>query len=893
MFGFDHPWLFGVSVSLAALAAIGFAILAQQGPRLGDVGAEPPAWDVSGALALALALLAWQLLQLPALPSPERLASAAVLLVGGSLLALRLRRHAGIGAGLGAAAALFGAALVLPVVAGSLRPAELLGPPRSEALIATVLGALVLALAGMQAVRAPSRWRRLGTAGAGLLLLAALLAWQTVWLPSWYDGSAMAAVRARLPVALPLALLSLLLLAGRQQDATHARLRELRLSGLKQRQLLLAGDAERLLRENANCARQAEARLDLLLGGAGVGAFDWDLITGSVRFSERWATMLGHEPQQIEQHRDTWARLVHPADFERLQQELALYLAGDRPQLVCELRLRNAQQAWQWVQLNAQVVERSAEGRPRRLVGTQTDIDEVKRERLARRAERRLFTGGPVQRVVTDSQPPFTLCQGIGAMTPATGEPASATTARALADWVHGDDLPGLVAAAEQARAQPGQPLHCELRLMQSDGSWRWVLLHAVVDPPGEHDPDLLRGYLVDIDGLKQAQAAASSQGEDLRALVAKMSATQRFLEGLQEMTEQLQLCDSADAGRALIARAGQALFPGWDGALAFVDGDGLLALDVRWGGFPAPAGRLGSADCWALKLGRSHHVQRKRSAEGDAGLVPVCGHFGGGQALPAELTHTLCVPLAAEPGHEPAGALQLLTRQPLGEAELRIALWGAESFAHALRLSLANLSLRLSLRDQAVRDWLTGLYNRRHFDEALRQELRRAARGNDNLVLALLDIDHFKAFNDTFGHTAGDAVIRAVAAELHGFVRSYDIAARVGGEELAVLLPRAHLEETCARLDQLRERVAALELGYEGVVLPGITVSIGVADIAHGPVDNLMERADQAMYMSKHLGRNRLTSWKPDLPTVSQLALLDERLQQDQSAAEPAHDPA
>ena len=871
MLGFDHPWLFGVSIGLAALVAAGFVILAQQGPRPGDVWAEPSRWDTPGALGLALALLAWQAGLLGSLPA-KRVGVAALAVVGLSLLALRQQRSSGPANTLAAAALLLAASWVLPVADDRLRIDAL--PDLAAMLLAgAALGAATL---GMQALRIGARWRRAGHAAAFLLLLAALLAGESLWQPS---ASAAVAQAAALPLelALPPALLALLLIGGRRRDAVHGHLRELRLSGLKQRQLLLAGDAERLLRENANCARQAEARLELLLGSAGIGAFDWDLINGTVRYSERWATMLGYEPHRIEPHRDSWLRLVHPADLDRMQRDLAAHLSGDRARLVCELRMRNAAQVWQWVLVQGQVVDRSAEGRPRRLIGTQTDIDDAKRERLAREVEQRLFGGGPVQRVVLEAVPPYRLRDGAGALPPGVDDAPPAGIA--FAERVHGDDLATLGAAASAARSQPEQPLHCELRLAQADGAWRWVLLRALLDDSSADDAPLLRGVLVDIDDLKQAQAAMSRQGEDLRALVARMAATQRLLEGVQELTEQLQVCDSAEDGRALIARAGQALFPGWDGGLAFVGNDGLLALDTRWGGFAPPAGRLGGADCWALKLGRVHHVQRaRRDAQGEsAALLPVCGHFGGGRQLPDGVQHTLCVPLASEPGHAPSGALQLLTRQPLAEDELRIVLWGAQSFAHALRLSLANLALRLSLRDQAVRDWLTGLYNRRHFDEVLHQELGRAARNDDNLVLAVIDVDHFKAFNDTFGHEAGDAVLRAVAEELHGFVRAYDTAARIGGEELAVLLPRAHLEETCARLDQLRTRVAALALAYDGPTLPGITVSIGVADIAHGPAHNLLQRADQAMYISKHEGRDRLTCWSESLPSVSELALLDE----------------
>ena len=114
--------------------------------------------------------------------------------------------------------------------------------------------------------------------------------------------------------------------------------------------------------------------------------------------------------------------------------------------------------------------------------------------------------------------------------------------------------------------------------------------------------------------------------------------------------------------------------------------------------------------------------------------------------------------------------------------------------------------------------------------------------------------------------------MLKAVATELRGFVRSYDLACRVGGEELALLLPRARPAETLARLDRLRDRIGALRLLHDGVELPTITVSIGVADIEHGAPSDLLRRADIALYAAKRAGRNRVTSWAEELDATGEL---------------------
>jgi diguanylate cyclase (GGDEF)-like protein len=246
--------------------------------------------------------------------------------------------------------------------------------------------------------------------------------------------------------------------------------------------------------------------------------------------------------------------------------------------------------------------------------------------------------------------------------------------------------------------------------------------------------------------------------------------------------------------------------------------------------------------------------------------LSPVCSHFGDGGVLPPGIKHTICAPLLKS--FDRPGVLHLVAHETLGDEDLRAAAWGAETFADALKLSLGNLRLRTSLREQAVHDEMTDLYNRRYFDEALNRELSRSQRTGEGLILAMLDIDHFKNFNDSFGHEAGDEVLKKVAEQLRHFVRAYDIACRVGGEELAILLPRAHIDEACARLDQLREEIGAAVLNYKGTQLPPVTVSIGVADLAAGSPDDLLRRADTALYAAKNGGRNRVMRWAESLET-------------------------
>lgn len=168
---------------------------------------------------------------------------------------------------------------------------------------------------------------------------------------------------------------------------------------------------------------------------------------------------------------------------------------------------------------------------------------------------------------------------------------------------------------------------------------------------------------------------------------------------------------------------------------------------------------------------------------------------------------------------------------------------------------------LEAELREQAVHDPLTGLFNRRYLDETLRRELHRCKRNSEPLTVAMFDLDHFKRFNDAYGHEAGDIALQAIGELLRRSLRSSDIACRYGGEELTVILPGSTLADARERLESLREAVMQLHLFYRGGELPAVTVSIGVAGAVPGEMEvtTLLSRADAALYQAKKSGRNRV----------------------------------
>jgi diguanylate cyclase (GGDEF)-like protein len=188
-----------------------------------------------------------------------------------------------------------------------------------------------------------------------------------------------------------------------------------------------------------------------------------------------------------------------------------------------------------------------------------------------------------------------------------------------------------------------------------------------------------------------------------------------------------------------------------------------------------------------------------------------------------------------------------------------------AVTMAGHIALAFANLKLRETLHIQAIHDSLTGLFNRRYMEESLRREAYRANRKGTSLGIIMLDIDHFKKFNDKFGHTAGDALLRELGIFLQARIRKEDIACRFGGEEFTLILPDTSLEDAERRAEQLREEIKHLNVQYEEQFLGKITLSLGVAVFPdHGSSPEvLLQAADSALYHAKELGRDRVVVGK------------------------------
>ncbi|KPQ30522.1 MAG: Response regulator containing a CheY-like receiver domain and a GGDEF domain [Marinobacter excellens HL-55] len=234
-------------------------------------------------------------------------------------------------------------------------------------------------------------------------------------------------------------------------------------------------------------------------------------------------------------------------------------------------------------------------------------------------------------------------------------------------------------------------------------------------------------------------------------------------------------------------------------------------------------------------------------------------------QSLPEQL----CFFLRVEPdqtGNRPSGVL-LLSRPELPEALVeygtaRIVAWVFQSI-EKMGITLSGLVLREQLQRFSYEDGLTGLKNRRHFDEFFRHEREVSLRTGSPLSILMIDIDHFKSFNDDFGHQAGDEALKMVGDMLGQYFRGSDTVCRYGGEEFAVLMPGAPLEEARLRAEALRNAIEKTLMSHEGQALGTLTISAGIAcwPESCSDFDGLFREADKALYRAKNTGRNRVVA--------------------------------
>ncbi len=377
-------------------------------------------------------------------------------------------------------------------------------------------------------------------------------------------------------------------------------------------------------------------------------------------------------------------------------------------------------------------------------------------------------------------------------------------------------------------------------------------------------DPDVYAvGLYADFVVFSLVGVFLGSEREEEIRLHNELEERARQVTDLNDMGDLLQASVNLEEAYEIVTHGVQKLFPDESGALGMHKGSSQFLENVLFWGDGEPSGPpvFEPEDCWALRRGHVHFVEDPRRA-------PLCQHLGEAAvddtgAVEESLSSYLCVPLMAQ--GETLGVLHLkhdpAHNHPylggLTEAKRELAVTAGKEIA----LALGNLKLRASLHAQSIRDPLTGLFNRRYMAETLERERYRALRQGLSFGVIMIDIDHFKRYNDRFGHEAGDLVLQELGKFLQTRARREDIVCRFGGEEFVIVLSEAALEITERRAEELREEVKQLRLRHEGQVLGVVSMSFGVASFPqHGSTEKeVLRAADAALYRAKAAGRDRV----------------------------------
>jgi diguanylate cyclase (GGDEF)-like protein/PAS domain S-box-containing protein len=426
---------------------------------------------------------------------------------------------------------------------------------------------------------------------------------------------------------------------------------------------------------------------------------------------------------------------------------------------------------------------------------------------------------------------------------------------------VHPDDRNGIRDAVARA-IRDGKSTSLDYRLIRRDGAER--IIHEQLDVVYDEKtrkPTRLVGAMQDITDAKLAEAQLREANQNLAERLQELDQRSKEINLLSEMGSWLQSCQTTEEAYAVICKSAEQLFPEWSGALYVISASRNAVEAVADWGKPCGAERVFAPDdCWALRRGQPHWFSV-------GAMAANCRHTN-----LTRIVKALCVPLMAQ--GEALGILSLQLVCPIGqqesvshpsdEAERRLAAVLAEHVC----LALGNLKLRETLRNQSIRDPLTGLFNRRYMEDSLEREISRANRRRSSVAILMMDLDRFKRFNDTFGHQAGDALLRAFGDFLTKNTRGQDIACRYGGEEFAVVLSDATLAGALQRADILREEVKQLKVHYGGQLLGMVSISMGLALFPdHGAtIAEVLRAADQALYSAKREGRDRVHVWSSEV---------------------------
>lgn len=391
------------------------------------------------------------------------------------------------------------------------------------------------------------------------------------------------------------------------------------------------------------------------------------------------------------------------------------------------------------------------------------------------------------------------------------------------------------------------QPFQMEYRLRRFDGQYRYIL---DMGEPYINKEGRFSGFI----GSSSDITDRKNYENQLRLSQLELTQHNREMALINELNSYLQVCRSLEETHSIVHHYAKRIFTDQTGALyLFDENHNTVEAVVIWGDekfFSSPV--ISPDDCWALRQGRLHIVEEVENAILCAHIAEhaVQGYVCAPAIAQGEMIGFLCVTLGDSRNDN--GLLRTSV-----ESRTRLISLAADNLA----MALVSLKLREALRNRSVRDPMTRLFNRRYMDETLIRELANCKRSNKPLGVIMIDIDHFKTYNDTHGHDAGDYVLVEIADIMRTKLREGDVACRYGGEELVMIILGASRDVTVERAELVRAAIEKHEFVYKGRNLASVTASLGVAVYPDGgdTAATLLKTADTALYIAKESGRNRV----------------------------------
>lgn len=424
---------------------------------------------------------------------------------------------------------------------------------------------------------------------------------------------------------------------------------------------------------------------------------------------------------------------------------------------------------------------------------------------------------------------------------------------KAWYDALHPDDRQFCLDIFKDA-FETHKPFEMEYRIRRRDGVYRYMLDRG--QPYIEKKTGRFSGFIgssTDISEQKNSEEEITKSHNEL----IKYNKEMRLV---NQLNSYLQVCRSLKETYPVISHYMSKVFPDCSGALyLFNDNRTLVESVTEWGkGINKNSPVIAPDDCWSLRQGKEHVVL-------DADKKLCCNHIEINQGR----SYT-CVPIIAQ------GEMMGMLHIEFGnieesenvedinnyyESRQRLIMISADNLA----LSLVSLKLREALKNQSIRDPLTKLYNRRYMEESLEREMTRCLRAEEGMGIIMCDIDHFKTFNDEYGHDAGDLVLIEVAKFISDFFREYDVVCRYGGEEIIIIMPNVEQKLVEERANKICSGLREFQIIYAGKPLPTITASFGVSHMPSNgeQATGLLKAADSALYDAKNKGRDQVVAAK------------------------------